>query len=283
MSAPIRPLPIEAASQRTETDAKTTSTDSACAFGKVLDLHLDERAEKADEEELEEPKKNTPPTGPEPWTLLGASALFIPIVPPGPVLTEPPPPPPNGGIKAVEKGGAEDAQPLTDRGASDSQAPVQIPAELLERFRLSQEQHNLPVTQTPAASVAEQIAAKPEENGIKGGGIADAQQRPMLLQTHDEERSAESSVSLGQEQIEPAGHHEVVIHRVLMVEEKTSHESAPEAIAFRVEGPAHSATPMEGPLPETRLEETKSVNTAATVQAIHGHVQLLRASNQNEL
>ena len=49
MSAPIRPLPVEAAPQRTESAAINSKPNEGPAFGEVLDLHLDEKVEEKDE------------------------------------------------------------------------------------------------------------------------------------------------------------------------------------------------------------------------------------------
>ncbi len=82
MNAPIRPLPKEAAPQRTESDARTGPKAAATGFDNLLTSHLDETK---DEEKKPEPRKEPSDKAarslPDAWSppLLGSSASPVQI------------------------------------------------------------------------------------------------------------------------------------------------------------------------------------------------------------
>lgn len=301
MSVPIRPLPLEAAPQRTEDDAVSMSRENLAGFGEVLDLHLGEESDKATETDESRDSsagssdKDKAEVGAgEPWTILGAACFHLQVLQPQSV---------QGETDASSTGDPASALSI-EKPASDNPAGQEAdlaesekdtvqggkgPLELLDRLRGWQGEQKVPALATVAA---EQIAANPPKTGEKAHGILAAKQPTMLLtsQTNDEKGSTKPSL-LEPMRLEIQSFEATAFEQPVKIQEiysKSDKASSPadkevkmiEAAPLQI---LSHDTDSGSIAPEPEVHRASSVSVFGTLQSINGHVQLFRASNRNEL
>jgi hypothetical protein len=302
MSAPIRPLPVEAAPQRTES-ALNSKPDERSGFADVLDLHLGEKVEEKKEEPTQGPEKKPKDVDPSVWAMLGIQLTNPPLIveTPNLILAE-------RGHSCPQDGSAMGAEfsavatvevgEIVDRPQSDGLADTNVRAPSLEIDGTTTPKADIsPLVQKLAPAPLEQklppapdgksedVAGKPVETGEKVHGIPVAKQAAVLLKMEKQDRSGSQEQQPGRfqvPQIEAASEQARIVNRPILktvqnsVEfpaEKTILGSANFTAGIRLESPSA--------LPETqRVTEIRAV---AVVDGIRDQVSLLRASKANEL
>ncbi len=292
MSAPIRPLPVEAAPQRTESAAKNSKPDEGPGFGEVLDLHLDEKVEETKDEPKQEPEKKANDTDSSAWAVLG-----ILMAPPAVVQTP----------QVVERGNscpqeerttdssreANAALGLVDQAPSDELADknVRVPsqdatakadiASLVQKLTPAPDEQKLP---TAHEAKPEELAGKPEESGENIRGTPDAKQAVVLLnvERNNTSGSLEQPAGFQVPQVEAVSEQAAVVSRPLVRAAEHPIEFPADKVILNLDSFAPSIR-VESPnaLPDTH--RVTEVRAAAVVDAIREHVQVLRAAQANEL
>jgi hypothetical protein len=301
MSAPIRPLPLEAAPQRTESDATISSKpDEGSGFGEVLDLHLNEKADEKKPEPGQEPEKKPNELDASAWAVLGVQLTSLPIIVQTPAVERGHSCPQEEGatsavvgavatVESAATGAPLQSDELADKNvrAPSEVLPIAITAKtdlssLMQKLAPAPEEQKLP----PASEgKPEEVAGKPAESGEKLRGIPAAKQTPVLLNMENQDKSGSQEEQAGRfpvPQLEAASEQARVIgrpivktveHPVEFPTEKATVDSANFNPSIRVESPTA--------LPDThRVTEVRAL---AVVDAIREQVWLVRAAKANEL
>jgi hypothetical protein len=299
MSAPIRPLPVEAAPQRTES-ALNSKPDESSGFADVLDLHLTEKVEEEKQEPRQEPEKKPNQVDASAWAMLGIQLTNPPLIVETPTVERGHSCPQEGSALGAEVSpvATVEAAEIVDPPQSDGLADKNVRApsveidgtttakadlsSLVQKLPPAAEEQKLP----PAAEgKSEDVAGKAVETGEKVHGIPVAKQPPVLLNMEKQDRSGSQEQQPGRfqvAQVEAASEQARIVNRPILktvqnsVEfpaEKTILDSANFTPGIRLESPSA--------LPETqRVTEIRAV---AVVDGIRDQVSLLRASKANEL
>jgi hypothetical protein len=281
MSPPIRPLPKEAAPQRTESDATNATNPNIPAFGQLLELHLgpsDDAPDESKPDAEEKPAQKAATSSLDAAMIFGCAAALAPPVAPQPPVS-PAATPPSG------KSAAElDVQP--GNGELPAILPTPTPAttaslgaSLLQRLTRVPE---LPQGSPVPSPKQEEIAENTAQPADKIHGIADAKQPAMLLNF---DKQTESSKEQHKYLVPGSETQASVVERIPVAFRPSARASDPlaDVIADKLAIQPDAFTPklhIEAPAPSSQPAEVRAV---PIVESIREHVQLLRTSQQNEM
>ena len=284
----VRPLPFAtisdlaavAGAPPSPEGAGVTPDEASTDFDELLDSEIQEDDVTA---EVKEPKPA------DAWTLYAFGAA------PAQILADCPLVPVNLNGKTTEQGSegelsgmpeldlAPPAQRAPDKAALEGEKPSLNLVQLVRPAR-----HNVPL---PAVSAglphqnSEQIASKAAETSKKAGGIPVAEDPAMLRPSEKQEKSAEKqSLSLSAEVSEGSGVDTAVQVRAA----NQFRDSAPKRDADYSTFPIGEAVQREwssfdGISESVEIQSSQQVESTDVLEAIRGHVELLKTSNQQKL